>query len=69
MKKQRHAIDPEHIGFKDCFGTTTLSFTNALTGVAGAWLDSIPMIIISGQIKRATCTAWYWTAPGHWMSL
>lgn len=28
--------------------------TNALTGVAGAWLDSIPMIVISGQVKTST---------------
>lgn len=28
--------------------------TNALTGVAGAWLDSIPMVILSGQMKRET---------------
>lgn len=28
--------------------------TNALTGVAGAWLDSIPMVIISGQVKTST---------------
>lgn len=28
--------------------------TNAITGVAGAWLDSIPMIVISGQIKTET---------------
>lgn len=28
--------------------------TNAITGVMGAWLDSIPMIVISGQIKRET---------------
>ncbi len=28
--------------------------TNALTGVSGAWLDSIPMIIISGQVKTST---------------
>lgn len=28
--------------------------TNALTGVLGAWLDSIPMFIISGQVKRET---------------
>ena len=34
--------------------TTGPGGTNALTGVAGAWLDSIPMIVISGQIKRAT---------------
>jgi acetolactate synthase-1/2/3 large subunit len=28
--------------------------TNAMTGVLGAWLDSIPMVIISGQMKRET---------------
>lgn len=28
--------------------------TNALTGVLGAWLDSIPMFILSGQVKRET---------------
>ena len=27
--------------------------TNAITGVAGAWLDSTPILIISGQVKRA----------------
>ena len=26
--------------------------TNAVTGVAGAWLDSIPILVISGQVKR-----------------
>ena len=26
--------------------------TNALTGVAAAWVDSIPMLVISGQIMR-----------------
>jgi acetolactate synthase-1/2/3 large subunit len=26
--------------------------TNAITGVAGAWLDSTPMLVISGQAKR-----------------
>ncbi|MBR4956260.1 MAG: thiamine pyrophosphate-binding protein, partial [Lentisphaeria bacterium] len=34
--------------------TTGPGGTNALTGVAGAWLDSIPMLVISGQVKRAT---------------
>ena len=28
--------------------------TNAITGVAGAHFDSLPMIVISGQMKRAT---------------
>lgn len=27
--------------------------TNAITGVMGAWLDSIPMLIFSGQVKLA----------------
>ena len=32
---------------------------NALNGVFGAYTDSIPMIIISGQIKRETCLSFY----------
>lgn len=28
--------------------------TNALTGVLGGWLDSVPMFVISGQVKRET---------------
>ncbi len=30
--------------------------TNALTGVLGGWQDSIPMFIVSGQVKRETTT-------------
>lgn len=30
--------------------------TNAFTGVVGGWLDSIPMLVISGQVKRETTT-------------
>jgi acetolactate synthase-1/2/3 large subunit len=33
--------------------TTGPGGTNAITGVVGAWLDSTPMLIISGQVKRA----------------
>jgi acetolactate synthase-1/2/3 large subunit len=33
--------------------TTGPGGTNAVTGVAGAWLDSTPMIVLSGQVKRA----------------
>jgi len=33
--------------------TTGPGGTNALSGVAGAWLDSIPMLVISGQVKLA----------------
>ncbi|MDR0620210.1 MAG: thiamine pyrophosphate-binding protein [Bacteroidales bacterium] len=28
--------------------------TNAITGVLGAWLDSVPMFVVSGQVKRET---------------
>lgn len=34
--------------------TTGPGGTNALTGVAGGWLDSIPMFIISGQVRYDT---------------
>jgi len=33
--------------------TTGPGGTNAITGVAGAWLDSTPCLVISGQAKRA----------------
>ncbi len=33
--------------------TTGPGGTNTLTGVVGAWLDSIPMFIISGQVRYA----------------
>jgi acetolactate synthase-1/2/3 large subunit len=36
--------------------------TNALTGVLGAWLDSIPMVVVSGQVKRET-TVWSTDVP------
>lgn len=36
-----------------CLVTTGPGGTNALTGVAGAWLDSTPMLVLSGQVKRA----------------
>ena len=33
--------------------TTGPGATNAITGCAGAWIESVPMLIISGQVKRA----------------
>jgi acetolactate synthase-1/2/3 large subunit len=33
--------------------TTGPGSTNAITGVAGAWLDSTPVLFLSGQVKRA----------------
>src|SRR6202451_3958395 len=32
--------------------TTGPGGTNAVTGVAGAWLDSTPCLFVSGQVKR-----------------
>jgi acetolactate synthase-1/2/3 large subunit len=37
--------------------TTGPGGTNAITGVMGAWTDSIPMLIISGQVKFSTTIA------------
>jgi acetolactate synthase I/II/III large subunit len=39
-----------HLGV--CMVTTGPGGTNAVTGVAGAWLDSTPTLFISGQVKR-----------------
>lgn len=35
-----------------CLVTTGPGGTNAITGMVGAWLDSIPMLVISGQVRR-----------------
>jgi len=35
-----------------CLVTTGPGGTNALTGVAAAWLDSTPMLILSGQVQK-----------------
>ncbi len=34
--------------------TTGPGGTNALSGVYGAWVDSLPMVVVSGQVKRQT---------------
>src|SRR5690349_6300377 len=39
--------------------TTGPGGINALNGVFGAWTDSIPMLVISGQVKRETCMVSY----------
>lgn len=45
-----YAKATNHLGV--CMVTTGPGGTNAITGVAGAWLDSTPMLIVSGQVKR-----------------
>jgi len=39
--------------------TTGPGAINALNGVYGAFTDSIPMIVISGQVKRETCLSFF----------
>ena len=39
--------------------TTGPGAINALNGVFGAWTDSIPMLVLSGQVKRETCMRTY----------
>lgn len=39
------------------FVTSGPGGTNAITGVLGAWQDSIPMFVVSGQVKFETTTA------------
>jgi acetolactate synthase I/II/III large subunit len=36
-----------------CFGTSGPGATNLVTGIATAHMDSIPMVIITGQVSRA----------------
>lgn len=38
--------------------TTGPGGTNAITGVVGAWLDSIPMLVLSGQVRYDTTARW-----------
>ena len=38
--------------------TTGPGGTNAITGVLGAWLDSIPMIVLSGQVRFDNTARW-----------
>ncbi len=36
-----------------CFGTSGPGATNLVTGIATAYMDSIPMVIVTGQVPRA----------------
>lgn len=50
MALEAYARANEHFGVG--YFTTGPGATNALTGLAGAWLDSVPCLFISGQVKR-----------------
>lgn len=51
MAAETYARISENLGV--ALVTTGPGATNAITGVAGAWLDSTPMLIVSGQVKRS----------------
>jgi acetolactate synthase-1/2/3 large subunit len=57
LHEQGSAIAAEAYGQVSGLGvamvTTGPGGTNAITGVAGAWLESTPVLIISGQVKRS----------------
>jgi acetolactate synthase-1/2/3 large subunit len=44
---------PDYPGFGVAMVTTGPGAINIITPVAGAWIDSIPLLVISGQVKRA----------------
>ncbi len=48
---EAYAKVTEHLGV--ALVTTGPGGTNAITGVAGAWLDSTPCLFLSGQVKRS----------------
>lgn len=43
---------PDNPGFGAAMVTTGPGATNAITPVAGAWIDSVPLFVLSGQAKR-----------------
>jgi acetolactate synthase-1/2/3 large subunit len=48
---EAYAKATNHLGV--AMVTTGPGGTNAITGLAGAWLDSTPVLFLSGQVKRA----------------
>ena len=50
MSAESYARTTGKVGL--CNVTTGPGGTNAITGLVGAWIDSIPMIIISGQVAK-----------------
>jgi len=49
ISAEAYARSTNHVGA--CLVTTGPGGANALSGVAGAWVDSIPVLVISGQVR------------------
>ena len=45
-----------HENFAVGYFSTGPAALNALTGLGGAWQDTVPCLFISGNVKRSTCT-------------
>jgi acetolactate synthase-1/2/3 large subunit len=54
MALEAYARTNENFGVG--FFSTGPAALNALTGLGGAWQDTVPCLFISGQVKRSTCT-------------
>jgi acetolactate synthase-1/2/3 large subunit len=54
MALEAYARANEHFGVG--YFTTGPGCTNAITGLAGAWQDSVPCLFISGNVKRSELT-------------
>ena len=50
ISAEAYARTNENIGV--VIVTTGPGATNVITAVAGAWIESVPMMVISGQVKR-----------------
>ena len=48
---QSYAMHTNHLGVG--LVTTGPGGTNAITGVCAAWIDSVPCLFVSGQVKRS----------------
>jgi acetolactate synthase I/II/III large subunit len=57
MAAEGYARVTGHVGVLNV--TTGPGSINALNGVFGAWTDSIPLLVISGQVKLETCMTSY----------
>jgi|CXWL01.1.fsa_nt_gi acetolactate synthase-1/2/3 large subunit len=57
MAAEGYARVSGHVGVLNV--TTGPGSINALNGVFGAWTDSIPLLVISGQVKQETCMTSY----------
>ena len=54
MALEAYARTNENFGVG--FFSTGPAALNAITGLGGAWQDSVPCLFISGQVKRESCT-------------